>query len=78
MLPMWAVVDRIEGAVAVLVFDGGQVIDVPSRGLREGDVFRVKGTRLIRDNAEKKRRAAAARRQLQELKRRDPGGDISL
>ncbi len=84
------VVDRLEGKIAVLVSDRGETIDLPSvglpRGLREGSVLRVRfgaqnlpdwSTAVI-DKEEEKRRLEEAQRLLDEMKRSDPGGDITL
>ncbi len=85
------VVDRIEGDVVVLVEDGtGGSADVAlselSSAVREGDVLRVS---LHEDGSpdwasaspdEELRQARLARAQdvLDELKGRDPGGDVVL
>ena len=83
------VVDRIEGRLAVLVADDGGRIDVPMArlpdGLGEGTVLRVpqsggqpvwKGARP--DERLRRARMHAAEGALDRLRRRDPGGDISL
>ena len=84
------VVDRIEGKVAVLVADDDQkTLDMPltalPHGLREGTVLRVtesKGHRLwtsaMLDEELRLRRLRQAETALDELKNRDPGGDIVL
>jgi len=85
------VVDRIEGEMAVLVEDGtGRSLDV-SRSLipvniGEGMVLRVPATadgdpdwRLaVPDEELRQRRLEEARDILEELKARDPGGDVVL
>ena len=84
------VVDRIEGEVAVLVADDNQeTLDMPlnilPRGLREGTVLRVtesKGhplwTSAMLDEELRLRSLKQAETALDELKNRDPGGDIVL
>lgn len=83
------VVDRIEGTIAVLVGDDRSSFDVPRSslpaGAREDTVLRapvVGGTpqwgRAVVDHAERKRRLARSKAALEELKKRDPGGDITL
>ena len=85
------VVDRIEGDTSVLVEDGtGRTLDV-SRSLLavsidEGMVLRVPTTveggpdwGLAEPDEElRRRRLAEARAVLEELKKRDPGGDVVL
>ena len=83
-------VDRFEGNVAVLVSDTGQSVEMPRfelpKGLCEGSVLRVPfglqnqpdWSRAVLDNAEEERRNREAQRMLDELKRSDPGGDITL
>ena len=85
----WAV-DLIEGEIAVLVADDNQeMLDMPltslPHGLREGAVLRVtenKGHLLwvsaIVDEELRLRRLTPAETALDELKNRDPGGDIVL
>jgi hypothetical protein len=84
------VVDRIEGEVAVLVADDDQeILDMPlnvlPRGLREGAVLKVpesKGHPLwgsaMLDEELRLKRLRQAETILDELKNRDPGGDIVL
>lgn len=86
---MW-IIDRFEGDWAVIEPDGGVTFDIPRRllpnGSREGDVLWVEGERrqdeatwrLERDVEETGRRRERAQRQLEQLKKRDPGGDIRL
>jgi hypothetical protein len=82
-------VDRLEGKVAVLVSDDGATFDIersqlPAR-LREGSVLRVQmesgrpdwSTAKI-DSGEQERRLKAAQERLDQMKRGDPGGDITL
>jgi hypothetical protein len=83
-------VDRIEGALAVLIDDAGRAVDVRvdllPPALEEGSVVRVphgpagdpdwSAARLVPGEAE--RRRAEARDRLDELRRRDPGGDIDV
>ena len=84
------VVDRIEGEVAVLVADDDQeILDMPlnvlPRGLREGTVLRVTESNghplwvsATLDEESRLRRLREAETALDELKNRDPGGDIVL
>ena len=84
------IVDRIEGEVAVLVADDDQeILDMPlnvlPRGLREGAVLKVpesKGHPLwgsaMLDEELRLARLRQAEIILDELKNRDPGGDIVL
>lgn len=72
-------IDRFEGALAVLLSDDEQTLILPRTGLppeaREGDVLNV--TFQVDGEATAALRARA--RSLQEeLKARDPGGDIAL
>lgn len=87
--PIW-VVDRIEGRIAVLVADaGGGRTEVPLArlpgGLDEGAVLRVpqpgdqpawKAASV--DDELRRARLDEAEGELDRLRRRDPGGDISL
>ena len=84
------VVDRIEGELAILVGDDGSQVDVLLPGLplpvSEGTVLRVTcdsegnpdwaSASIDEDEAE--RRKAEAEEILDDLRRRDPGGDIKL
>jgi len=84
------VVDRIEGEIAVLVADDNQeMLDMPlnilPRGVREGTVLKVtesKGDLLwvsaIVDEESRLKRLRQSETALDELKSRDPGGDIVL
>ena len=86
---LW-VVDRIEGEVAVLVGDdNGQMTDIPvnvlPEGLREGSVLRVPedmGEQLWAsaslDEESRLARLTEAEGVLDELRQRDPGGDVVL
>ena len=84
------VLDRIEDDLAVLIGDeGGQTTvarDRLPRGAREGSVLRVPHDEHGRsdwdsarlDEAETERRRREAAEMLRELRRGDPGGDISM
>ena len=84
------VVDRIKGEVAVLVADDDQEtldmpLDVLPRGVREGAVLRVPESNgylswvsAIMDEELRLKRLRQAETILDELKNRDPGGDIVL
>ena len=85
------VVDRREGKIVVLVGDDGNAIEVaaaslPARCRQEGSVLRVPvgnrslpvWSKAVRDRAEEKRRLVAMSKRLEKLKRKDPGGDVSL
>lgn len=86
---LW-VVDRFEDGVAVLVADDGGVIEVEAgrlpRRVASGDVLRISrdAQGVIRwGSVEVDAEATAARRTeaediLDELRRRDPGGDVVL
>jgi hypothetical protein len=83
-------VDRIEGAIAVLVGDDGTTTDLersalPAR-IKEGTVIRVSlgsdgrpdwSTAEI-DEKERSRRLKTAQERLKKLSESDPGGDIML
>lgn len=82
------IVDRIEGDVAVVEDEAGNTFDVPlavlPADIREGDVLHVERDpgvilRSVRHDAEA---TGERRRQLEsllnELRQRDPGGDIEL
>ncbi len=83
-------VDRLERNVAVLVSDRGETIEIPRlelpTGTREGSVLRVRfgaqnlpdWSSAVIDRDEEKRRLKEAKQQLDEMKRTDPGGDITL
>ena len=86
----WYAVDRIEGVQAVLVGDSGDEVSVqldrlPSE-VTEGAVLSVPVSasrgldwdRARIDIAETQRRLREAREILEELRGRDPGGDIEL
>ena len=84
------VVDRVEGRIAVLVADDEEeTLDVPlnvlPHGLREGTVLRVTESEghplwasAMLDEELRLRRLRQAETALNELKSRDPGGDIVL
>jgi len=85
------VVDRIEGDTAVLVEDGtSRTLEVSQSliafSIDEGTVLRVPATEeggpdwgsAVADEGLRERRLAEARDILEELKSRDPGGDIVL
>jgi len=84
------VLDRLERNVAVLVSDKGETIEMPRlelpSGIREGSVLRVRfgaqnlpdWSSAVIDREEETRRLKEAKQQLDEMKRSDPGGDITL
>lgn len=83
------VVDRLQGDRVVLVADTGHTTEITRSTLplvpREGMVLAVPSgpdgpdfTRARHDRAEDERRLAEARDRLDRLKRRDPGGDVTL
>lgn len=84
------VVDRIESGVAILISDSGQAIEVDRnllpKGTRAGSVLHavkdetggIRWDTAELDEPERIRRITEARRVLDELKKRDPGGDIDL
>ena len=85
------VVDRIEGATAVVVEDGtGRTLDVSrsliSVAVEEGTVLKVPVTgegepdwrSAEPDDELRRRRLAEAQDVLEQLKTRDPGGDVVL
>lgn len=85
------VVDRVEGERAVLVDDETRArLEVATAELpfvvREGDVLRVPPTTqgeldwesATADEELKRKRLEDALRRLDRLKRRDPGGDVTL
>jgi DUF3006 family protein len=83
-------VDRLEQGIAVLVSDSGATMQMPRvelpRGLREGAVLRVRfgaqnlpdWSSAVIDKKEEERRLREANKLLDEMKRSDPGGDITL
>ncbi len=85
------VVDRIESDTVVLVQDGsGRTLEVSrsliSVSIGEGTVLRVPATEeggpdwglAVLDEELRERRLAEAREVLEQLKKRDPGGDVVL
>jgi hypothetical protein len=83
------VVDRVEGGNAVLIGDDRSEQLLPLRdlppGTAEGTVLRVwtKGSDVdwqsaIADAAEQSRRVESAQRRMDQLRKRDPGGDLKL
>jgi len=85
----WFTVDRVEGKVAVLLSDDHASFDVPRgalpKGAGEDAVLRVPVMagapdwgRAVLDDAERERRLARSKAALDELKRQDPGGDLTL
>ena len=83
------VVDRVETGIAVLANDQAVVHEVPLKRLPEATtedtVLRVPlvagrpdWDHAVIDLAERERRLAAVRKALEEMGRRDPGGDIRL
>jgi hypothetical protein len=82
-------VDRIEGATAVVLSDDRGSFDVPRsmlpKGAGEDSVLRVPLTggapdwsRAVLDDAERQQRLARSKAALDQLKRLDPGGDLTL
>lgn len=83
------VVDRIEDSHLLLAGDDGTEVVLAKRELPvlvgEGTVLRVQlekgvpdwGTARI-DAAEQARRLESARKRMDELRKRDPGGDLEL
>ena len=84
------VVDRVEGGIAVLVADDdGETVDVPLAvlppGVREGSVLSVSESAgeplwssAVLDEEFRLERLKRAEAALDELRKRDPGGDIVL
>ena len=84
------IVDRFEGEWAVVEREGGATFNLPRdllpNGTKEGDVLRIalsgRGDQQIwtlqRDSDETERRRKALGQQVEELRARDPGGDITL
>jgi hypothetical protein len=83
-------VDRLEGDRAVLVNDRREQVELAVSSLpfrvREGMVLlipvdrngRPEWFRAVRDEGEERRRLKEGADRLERLRRRDPGGDISL
>ena len=86
---LW-IVDRFEGVRAVVERALHEGLVLPRallpEGVREGDALRVAVTAaagesrlvIVRDEAETRRRTAEAQRLRDELRSRDPGGDLKL
>jgi hypothetical protein len=85
------VVDRRENKILVLVNDAGDTFEVdasrfPARCRIEGAVLRVPlgldsapvWNKAVRDRIEEKRRLSLLTERLERLRRKDPGGDVSL
>ncbi|PYO13317.1 MAG: DUF3006 domain-containing protein [Gemmatimonadetes bacterium] len=84
------IIDRHEGDLAVVEVDGGPVLDLPRwllpHAARPDDVLAVSvelGTdravvTIVRDVVATERARAEARRAVDRLRRRDPGGDVVL
>lgn len=70
----YAVVDRVEGSVAVIVFDDGTRISVPDTGFSEGDVVIREDDQLFRIDREEtlRRREQMEQRRRRLFKRRKP------
>lgn len=83
------VVDRIQKGVAVLRGEAGDEVALPVHRLScqvgEGAVLRIplgsdnqpEFLRAVVDETERKRRKEAAAGALDELRKRDPGGDVT-
>ncbi len=81
-------VDRIEGETAVLIGDNGAEVALPVRNLgcpvKEGALLKVplgrdgwpQWRRARVDRAEQENRTGRSADVLEELERRDPGGDV--
>lgn len=82
---LW-VVDALEGRLARVELEDGQVVDLPLTslplGVREGDVLRFEEAggdfTLEIDHAETARRHTEAQAQLNALNRAAPDGEIEL
>ena len=85
------VVDRLEGKMAILVDDSEKTTEIkaatlPAECRAEGAVLRVpvlarnepEWTSSRRDKVEEKKRLDEGAARLDRLRKRDPGGDISL
>ena len=83
------VIDRFEGDTAILESDSRSHIQVPRsalpQGAREGDALNVvratddpQDWTFTLNPAETERRLREAKSVLDELKHRDPGGDVQL
>lgn len=80
------VVDRFEGARAILVADDGRSFDIERQklplGCSEGAVLRAGDPpdwqNVVIDEPERQRRLDGARETLRNLKAKDRGGDVDL
>jgi hypothetical protein len=88
-MSVWYVVDRIEGAFAIIESDAGVTYEVAIAVLgplaREGAVLRVPGppeaptwAQSERDLVEEASRRARIAARLRALREGDPGGDLRL
>lgn len=85
-VPRRYVVDRKEGEFLVVERDDGTIFDVeadrlPTDCRKEGTVFEVTNDdwgSARRDRDEERRRSAKNKKQLDQLKKTDPGGDVEL
>ena len=86
---MFYVIDRLEGEVAVVVGDDDRTFELPRRqlpkGSREGSVLRVpdsKGppdwAKAELDEEERRRRLKEGQEAMERLRKKDPGGDITI
>lgn len=83
-------VDRLEGSIVILIGDDGTTHEVLRASLPkptgEGVVLRVpldasgrpRWAAATADPGERRRRLDEAERRLEELRKRDPGGDVVL
>jgi hypothetical protein len=82
-------IDRLEGKFVIVVGDDGKSLDVERsklpKGVKEGTVLRVRigstgpdWSSAVVDQAEERRRREETKQLLDEMKKSDPGGDISL
>jgi DUF3006 family protein len=83
-------VDRFGGTIAVLISDDGEQVDVERSRLPEGvqpgtvlsvsrdEVGNRRWENALVDDDEQARRLAEGEAILDELRKRDPGGDINL
>lgn len=79
-------VDRKEGKFLVIERDDGTILDIEADRLprdcqREGAVFDVTDddwAHATRNREEEQRRTRESKKALDDLKKRDPGGDVEL